>query len=156
VPSDAVSARFRVEASETVSHSASNSVSIYGAKLVDQPIVVGPGLLLADSGVISVTPSGTSNNYDPGNIDILTLLQAACTAAWIVTGLKAPTAKFRLVYLMNYSAFTITLKEENVGSLAANRFNLPGSVDYVLNKNAGCLLIYNIASSRWLILTGNS
>ena len=72
-----------------------------------------------------------------------------------MTGLIAPAGNFpyRLIYLYNNShTYSITLKHQNASSAAANRFYLPGSVDYVLSQGSSCLLMYDTAISRWVVL----
>jgi hypothetical protein len=156
VPLDAASAQMMIAAQEDTGHSASNSVSYYGTRLVEQALPIPPGTLVGDNGITAVTPSGTSNDYDPGDIDNLSLLIADPSGAnWTVNGLLAPTAKWRRVYLFNQggsSGYTITLKNENTGSSAANRFKTPSSSNYVLAPLSGCILIYDTTLSRWIVL----
>ncbi len=56
----------------------------------------------------------------------------------------------RILFVYNLSSsFSATLKDENTGSAAANRFGF--GADYVLRPQGGCILIY--INSRWRIMS---
>jgi hypothetical protein len=154
VPSDAVLGQLVFYAQETVSHNAANSVTVYAAKLIDAPLAIPAGVYLA--GVTYVTPSGTDDDYDPGTPTAeIGILIAGTTAAWTLRGMLAPTTEYKMMYLYNYSANNITIKHDNAGSAAANRFYTPGAVDLVLGTWNGCLLLYNTLVNRWAVLANS-
>lgn len=152
VPTDALYATIRFETSES-SHNAANSVSLYAAKLQDIHVQLTPYLGIAQNTAVGLSPgSGTVNNYDPGD-DSYALLQLAPSAALSLTGLVAPTGDgWRQKYIHNRSAFAITLKNENAGSTAANRFTGPGAADYVVGAGASVQLLYNPTDDRWTVV----
>lgn len=53
------------------------------------------------------------------------------------------------IVLSNTSDYPITLKHESDSSTAANRFNLPGNADLILNKGQRLKLFYDGITSRW-------
>lgn len=150
VPDNAFTALMRFEMGES-SHNASNSISIYAAKLQDIPVEIPPLMGVAASGAAALSPgSGTVNDYDPGR-DSLTLLKMQPSGALTMTGLLAPALSiaYRTRWIFNYSLFAITLKNENAGSSAANRFATPGAADYVISSNGAAVIFYDITDSRW-------
>jgi hypothetical protein len=151
VPDDAVQANVLVTIEETGTHSASNYASLYAVELIDTPSNIPTGWKFGDSATAYVTPgSGTVNNYNPGAIDSVSILEMAPTAALTLTGMVAPQLGWRLIAMFNYSAYSITLKNENASSSSANRFNLPGGVDLVIRADGIVLLLYQFTSSRWM------
>jgi hypothetical protein len=121
------------------------------------PVSIPQSYLFGRDTRATITPSGTSDDYDPGAIDNTSLIIATPSAAWTLRGLVAPIQQWRMCYLLNGSSSNaITIKNDNNNSTAANRFYTPNAVDYTLNPQAGCMLVYNTTLSRWQILTGNS
>jgi len=96
--------------------------------------------------------TGTVNDYTPTAWNgARGWIRQDCSAAVTLTGLGA-TGTGHVAGLWNISAFTITLKNENTGSIAANRFLTSGAGDYVLAAGEGVLLIYDGTSARWRTL----
>lgn len=97
--------------------------------------------------VDNLNPTGfTSTGY---------VIDLASNGAYNITGLKNPAVEpyVRRVYLVNHSAFTITLKQESGSSIAENRFALPGAADLAVRANGGVTLIYLPVNTRWYALT---
>jgi hypothetical protein len=155
VPRDAFQALLEFSILESGTHNAANSVTVHATKMVNLPVAIPPAWTL--NGGEYVTPSGTSDDYDPGDIDNLSLLQADPSATWTLRGIVAPSVKWKLLFLQNYStANTIVLKPLNAGSAAANQFLTPGNVDFTLSTRSGVLLMYDTTASNWVILTAKS
>jgi hypothetical protein len=105
-----------------------------------------------------ITPTalaGTVHDYTPASWNgARGWVRQDATAASTITGLAA-TVGGHTAALWNISttlANTITLKHENVGSVAANRFHLPNLADYVLSACEGIMMIYDGTSARWRLI----
>lgn len=104
----------------------------------------------AVSGVIS--PSSLSSDqvdYNPTGLATASTLRLTASTPVSISGLTGGS-EGRLIFIHNVSANAITLKDEDVTSLAANRFAL--TVDAVLTTDKGCLLRYDNTSQRWRIV----
>ena len=103
-----------------------------------------------------ISPSqitSNQNDYNPTSLSTASTLRINSDAARDITGLQGG-ADGRLVILHNIGSFTITLKDENASSTAANRFAL--SADSALATDQACLLQYDSTSSRWRLIAGPS
>ncbi len=81
VPDNAVSAYLEVGITETSSHNASNSVSIYATSLVDVTVSIPGGWKIGDASAVGgITISGTKDDYDPGSIDVASLYEIGLSA----------------------------------------------------------------------------
>ena len=109
---------------------------------------------LADDSVVYVTPTGTYARFmSAQDMDVVSLIQSACTAAVTIYGLRRPSFGKRSVTLLNYSGFTITIKHESASATNADeRFATPGSVDFVISDHGSAVLFYNDIDSRWYIV----
>jgi hypothetical protein len=87
-----------------------------------------------------------ANDYAPTGFSTAIIVRLDSTAARNVTGL-AGGAEGRWVWLINAGSYAITLKSQNVASLAVNRFAF--SLDYVLQPGAAVQLVYDGTSLRW-------
>jgi len=92
--------------------------------------------------------TANQNDYNPSSVNCATstTLLLNSDAARDITGLAGGVAGCEM-RLVNNGAFTITLKEQNASSSAANRFNTGG--DIALVASAGITLLYDGAASRW-------
>lgn len=107
---------------------------------------------LALQGDISPTSfSTTQNDYNPTNLSTSAVLRLTATAASNITGLQGG-ADGRIVILHNIGSFNITLKDEDTGSSAANRFALVA--DLLLQPDQVAMLQYDSTSSRWRAISG--
>lgn len=97
---------------------------------------VSPGSLGADQ-----------NDWAPGTGDVI---RVTSSVAVNITGIGGPAAgdQHRIV---NIGANTVTLKHQDAGSAAANRFIGIGGADYVLYADDQVGIWYDGASSRWRI-----
>lgn len=93
--------------------------------------------------------TSNQNDYNPSSVVCATsaTLLINSDAARDITGLAGGVAGC-IMRLVNNGSFTITFKEENASSSAANRFKTGG--DIALASNAGVTLIYEGGSTnRW-------
>lgn len=95
--------------------------------------------------------AANQNDYNPSSVNCATsqTLLINSDAARNITGLAGPVAGCQMA-LINNGSFTITLKEQDAGSSAANRFNT--GADISLTSSAGVLLRYDSVASRWRLL----
>ena len=77
-----------------------------------------------------------------------TLQSVSATGALNLTGMVSTTPN-QIRVLINVAAFTITIKHENAGSAAANRFFMAGAADILLTTNASRVFVYHAAVGRW-------
>ncbi len=95
---------------------------------------------------------GTYHDYAPTGIDTSMIVELSPNAGDLVlTGLRQSERIKRLLILGNFNDAdkTITLKHENTGSVASNRFKLPDATDIVLAEGQYVWLFYDIFFSRW-------
>ena len=92
--------------------------------------------------------AANQNDYNPSSVVCAstTTLLINADAARDITGIAGGAAGCSL-RLINNGSFTITLKEQDAGSAAANRFNTGG--DFALAANGGVTLVYDGVASRW-------
>jgi len=105
--------------------------------------------LIADQNTISPPALvGTTNDYAPTGIEGVGVLRIASGGNRTLTGIQAPSPeRVQVIYLVNIDAGTLTLADNNVGSLAANRFLLGGNI--TLATDEGIALFYDRTSNRW-------
>ena len=85
------------------------------------------------------------------------IIRISSDAARDITGLGVASTGFELTYyLRNIGAFDITLKHENAGSSATNRFVLPGSSDFVLKPNGAVWAFYDDTLNRWTVMSSSA
>jgi len=93
-------------------------------------------------------PTGFNNGGAPNGASILRL---ESDAARDITGLVGGV-NGRLLIVANVGAFSITLKNEDAGSTAANRFAFAS--DFTLNPDQSLTVWYDGVSSRWRTING--
>jgi len=91
--------------------------------------------------------AGTSNNYDPGNYDVLRLTMTQDSAITGILGGK----KGRYLELYNASAYKLTLPNEGSASSATARVVTPSGQDVVVFPSARAKLYYDIGAQRWVV-----
>lgn len=97
--------------------------------------------------VLSAAPTSAQDNYDPGDCGWL-LFTGSTAFNW--TGIRNGYDG-RTLLVENLGSATITLKYENAGSDAANRFYMRGAADVTLATGQTTLLGYH--NSRWRVAT---
>lgn len=100
----------------------------------------------------SVTLSGNTNNLGVGQNG---LIRIQSTGNYDLTGLipigGAAANAWRVIYILNRGANTITLKHEDANSTAENRFLTHNGNNVSLQANHVVLGMYDGTSSRWRI-----
>jgi hypothetical protein len=115
------------------------------------------GFIQWDSVLSPAQITSNQNDYNPtgfnsgGAPNGASILRLESDAARDITGLVGGV-NGRLLIVANFGAFTITLKNEDAGSTAANRFLNTGSTDKILTTNTSTMLWYDGTSSRWRII----
>ena len=100
--------------------------------------------------------SGSTDNYAPTNIGTNTTIHQDVSSAATLTGLLSSvtngSTSGRLLFLEDIATTagdTLTLVNESASSTAANRFRLPGGLNYTLQPGDGITLRYDATVSRW-------
>jgi hypothetical protein len=133
--------------------------------LLSDPLELGSSLAVTGTitatGIVTATAVRFSSTSSPAQIAANTnnwalvstarFYRVSSDAARDVTGIVAQTDGAEIA-VWNGGSFAITLKHENAGSTAANRFLLPSGGDFVLNVYQTVLLRYNGTDSRWVVL----
>lgn len=102
----------------------------------------------------SITPAAigaNQNDYAPAGHGTATVERLSASAAYNVTGLSA-TVSVKVKVLVNIGTFSITLKNQDAGSTAANRFACPDSVDYVLTGGESVVVWHDATTECWRVL----
>jgi hypothetical protein len=107
------------------------------------------------SGDISATLTTASTNPDfaPTGFAGASVLRITPTASSDIGGLAGGTDGRVVTFINVDTALPFRFLNENTGSVAANRFTLPGNSTIVLNPRDSATAIYDSTSSRWR-LTG--
>lgn len=104
-----------------------------------------------------LTPSTLTTNQDdwhPSGIDSAAVVVINATNDRTITGIiPSAGSKYRLLYIYNASAFTISLAAESSSSSAANRFTSPYDTDYPLGSRQGAAILYDPSTTRWRVLS---
>lgn len=97
--------------------------------------------------------AGNTNNYDisAAMLGANRIRQATNVANSVVTGMVPIGVNGAEWLLINLGPGTLTLKNEDAGSTAANRFAL-GGADRVMQVNAAVLISYDNATARWYVV----
>jgi hypothetical protein len=105
------------------------------------------------SAVITPTAlSGNVNDYNPTNLSLVSVIrQDGGAADRIITGLAGPSVGRIITFINIGTTNNITLKNQDTGSTAGNRFLSTG--DTVLAPNQSVVLRYDSTAARWRPLT---
>lgn len=95
--------------------------------------------------------TANQNNYAPAGHASSSTWNISSDAARNITGIANPTAG-RILILHNVGTFTITLKNEDAASNAANRFSF--GVDIPIPAKSSVHLIYDDDNDRWRCVGG--
>ena len=108
------------------------------------------------AGILDDVIAAQANDYAPAGIDDASIVRITLTGNQALTGIAAST-NGRLLILHNVDGTdTLTLKHQNAGSAASNRFILPDAVDIGVEPNEAVLLHYDATTARWRVLAGGS
>ncbi len=89
--------------------------------------------------------TSNQNDYNPSGLSTCTILRFFSDAARDITGLAGGVTG-RTIFILNYGAYTITLKGENASSSTNNRFAL---VDFAIASGRGVGVWWDGDSGRW-------
>ena len=107
---------------------------------------IGGGLTI-DEQAITLANGANQNVALPANSG--TLVSNAPTGVYSIGGLQGGHAGRELL-LVNYTSFAMTLKHQDAGSTAANRFTLAGSADRVVPALGAVRLVYStLGGGAW-------
>jgi len=113
------------------------------------------GAALLFYGDISPTQlTSNTDNWNPTNLGFASTIRIDASTAIDLTGI-AGGSDGRVLFLMNISSSTITLKHD-VTSTTTNRFFCPSSADFALLANAMVVLMYDSTSQRWRVIGSSS
>lgn len=99
-----------------------------------------------------ITPAvigANQNDYSPTGLSTANIVRLSSSLNVDITGLLAQPAGARY-YVFNVGSFTIKLKNDNAGSILANRFLFKS--DLSIEAKEGIVIWYDGASSRWRAL----
>jgi hypothetical protein len=109
-------------------------------------------------GELTTNIGSPSHDYNPAGLADVSVLRLSTTVSGggLLTGL-AGGADGRVLFCYNSTTNRyIILSHEDTGSLAANRFVLPGGASwYTIEPGDGVVLIYDSGASRWRVLGQN-
>jgi len=144
--------------SNTVNHDhshiiGSNITTTQSATTFVENLVVTNGL--STKQVSTGNLSGTLDDYDPGSNTSFISIRA--TAGVTITGtINGISGKRLVIYGRDLGANTVTLKHQDAGSTAANRFlNGNAGADVVLSGGDTAEYIYDSSTSRWIWIGGS-
>lgn len=109
---------------------------------------------VASNGAFGVLKTAISSSGTMNNLAIATgHISFTSSSASTITGLVAKP-QGTIVLLENATGFTgiVTLQHGSTGSISANRFNLPGATDYVLQPLDTVQVKYNGSTNNWDVL----
>jgi len=122
-----------------------------------------PGFLAAAgqfvlSGTISPTAfAGTRvDNYNPTGLSTTYTIQQNVTSATTITGLTAQPAGTEINFRNTGASAALTFSNADTNSLAANRFSLPGGVNWILPAGSSLLLRYSSAGVWRLVASSTT
>lgn len=96
-------------------------------------------------------PSSSNDNVSLTTLDQKIVYRVTAPTNADLTGIVS-AGDGHVIALTNVSSYTITLKHQNTGSSASNRFALPGSTDIELGPNHSAVLWYDITAARWKVI----
>lgn len=103
--------------------------------------------IVSFTGIITPTALGANtNDYNPTGLSTSNVIRLSSTNTFDLTGITAQGSGITLI-LLNVGTNNIILKNNNAGSVAANRFQLTG--DITLNGDDFIAIWYDTVSSRW-------
>lgn len=91
------------------------------------------------------------NDYNPTGLSTASVLRLNTNASRNITGL-AGGADGRILLIHNIGTTDLVLKDENVGSVAANRLAL--AADVTLGADQSAMIQYDATSTRWRLIGG--
>ena len=111
----------------------------------------GSGTAIGSSVISPTAITGSNNDYAPTGLSGADTIRQALSAAATLTGLTGGTANriLTIVNIATVAAQTLTLSHESGSSTAANRFNLPNALNWIIPIGGAAQFWYDGTSSRW-------
>ena len=102
--------------------------------------------------------TANQNDYNPPGLSTASGIVITSDAARAITGMvMSPTVRtYRLLYLLNAGAFTITLNHNDVASTAGYRFSFAAAGNLAIRTGGGCMLFYSARDAAWFCLGQNA
>lgn len=119
-----------------------------GAEYTNLSFFSKPIELLRSLRLLDVTPTQITSNQNDYSIGDSPAIRLSSDASRNITGIQNGKAG-RLLLIINIGSQNIVLKDEDTGSVAANRIACAGSVDLTLNGDDAVFLWYDVTSLRW-------
>jgi hypothetical protein len=142
-------------------NSATNLIrSLFGGYTITDgfmPLWVGGDSILGGAAhlpleIVPAQITSNQNDYNPGGFyTSAQTIRISTDAARDITGLLAGN-KGRLLWLINAGSFNATLKHQNAGSAATNRFIGRANADVVLLPGTAVQVHYSPSQLRWQVL----
>lgn len=120
---------------------------------IDVPGVRTGALAYKSGAVKAFAIAANQNDYD--TVEAVIARFAPSAANLILTGIVAPKSEWKRLMLINYSAFHLTLSDQDAGSAAVNRFDC-GGTSFVLQAKRAVELIYDQTADRWLVIANEA
>lgn len=107
---------------------------------------------------LGITPpqiTSNQNDYSPDNLAFTSVARLSSDASRNITGVDSTPLgeeggnNGRLLLVHNIGSFDIVMKHDDVGSIAANRFETAGGTDATILPGGAALFIYDKESFRW-------
>lgn len=109
--------------------------------------------LIENAYVIATQLAVSTNNWNPTGLGTKKVIYVDAAGAIDLTGIAAQTDGYTFE-LVVYGANAITLKHASASSSAANRFNLPGAVDFpALSGFKRVTLRYGMSNTEWQVVS---
>lgn len=102
--------------------------------------------------ITPTTIATSQNDYSPAGLSAASCLRLSSSASVNLTGIAGGTDG-RILTIYNVGANLITLLNESLSSVSANRFSIAANI--TLNPNGAVILQYDVTSSRWRVLGVN-
>jgi hypothetical protein len=102
------------------------------------------------SEVVPAQITVSQNDYNPANLSLAVILLVNSSGAVNITGLTN-NGTGREIYVYNTGASNITLTNQDVSSLAANRFIGVGNANTTLTPGTGRWVYYSPSLTRWIV-----
>ena len=112
------------------------------------------GMFLTSGNITPPPIVGVNNNYTPGGpTAFYTVLRQDLSGPATITGLGALGIGKHLIIRNISAAFSLTLTHEDAGSIAVDRFNLPGAAPVVIPPFGSQEVIWDATSQRWFVVS---
>lgn len=120
---------------------------------IDVPGVRTGGLAYRSNSIKPFAIAANKDDYD--TLDAAVARFAPLAANLIISGLVAPASEAKRLLVVNYSAFHLTLSDQDAASSAVNRFDC-GGTSYVVQPKRCVELIYDQTAKRWLVIANEA